>query len=64
MTSYEILDEIIVNDMTCNRVTIDAYFDWCANSATLAQQIELELAANDFGTEYTTKDGKVIRIID
>jgi hypothetical protein len=63
MTAYEILDQIIANGYTCSRIQIDEYFYWVA-TADLADQIELELTPNDYGTEYTMKNGMIIRIIE
>jgi len=63
MTAWQILDEIIANGYECTREQIDAYFLWVA-TAPQWDQVELELHPNDFGTEYTMKNGMIIKIVE
>lgn len=63
MTAYDILDEIIANGYVCTNERINEYFT-LVSSSELIDQIALELIPNEYGTEYTTIDGMIIRIED
>jgi hypothetical protein len=62
MTAYEIWAEALVNGNTTTREKIDEYFRW-VSSATLEDQIALELSSND-GVLYTNIDGIVVEVTD
>lgn len=49
--------------LTTNRQNIDAFFAVLA-ADTLENQIAMTLTPNDFGTEYTTVTGALIKVVD
>lgn len=53
-------DQMVADGVT-TRETIDKFF-FLLSSATLDEQIAMTLTPNDFGTEYTTFDGKIIKV--
>lgn len=62
MTARELFD-VMVSTGETTRDNIDNFF-YLLSQDTLENQIEMTLTPNDFGTEYTTVNGDLIRIVD
>lgn len=60
MTDRELYDQMVSRGWT-TREELDEFF-FLLSSDTKENQIAMELSANDFGTEYTTVDGKKIEV--
>ena len=63
MTAYEIWAEALANGGITTREKIDEYFTW-VSTATLEDQIALELVPDDFGVIYTNNLEEQVRIED
>lgn len=62
MTDREMFNQMVATG-EATRVFIDEFF-YLLSQDTLVNQIEMNLTPNDFGTEYTTITGKVIKVIN
>jgi hypothetical protein len=60
MTTRELYDQMVARGWA-TREEIDEFFALLSQD-TLENQIEMALTPNDYGTEYTTIDGKKIEV--
>lgn len=62
MTARELFDAMTATGET-TRENIDNFF-FLLSTDTLENQIEMTLTPNDYGTEYTTVNGDLIKVVD
>lgn len=62
MTATEMFNAMVA-DGQCTREYVDEFFR-ALSTDTLENQIAMTLTPNDFGTEYTTVNGDLIKVVD